>query len=380
MTERSIIEAAARLRRHGEPYLVATVVSTQGGAYRRPGTRMLLTRFRWVAGTVTGGVLEGDLSNTGWTKTKEAPVLVRYDAADPAVAEADDLRSVLGLGCDGAVEVLLERAGIAGRIDALELSARCFRQQKRGAVITVFRSTHPGVRVGARLGLISGGELEIESGAIDPTVCGSMEADLRIGLETGVSENRSYVTPEGSIDVLIEAIVPAPRLFVFGVGHDAVPVAQLAHQVGWEVVICATEPKFSLRERFATADEVLIGTPADIAARINETDRAIAVVIGHDMNREREHLGMLLTTTVRHIAVLGPKTRALKMLTDLNLVDDARIHAVDQGETPQELALTMVAQAQTSIALPRIREHVTPHVERPAASRPSAILAALAAL
>jgi xanthine dehydrogenase accessory factor len=380
MSERSIIEAAARLRRHGEPYLVATVVSTQGGAYRRPGARMLLTRFRWVAGTVTGGVLEGDISNTGWTKTKDAPVLVRYDAADPTCAVDEDLRSAFGLGCDGPVEVLLERAGMAGRIDALELAARCYRLQKRGAVITVFRSSHPGVRVGARLGLVAGGELEVESGAIDATVRGSMEADLRIVLETGVSANRTYSTPEGSIDVLIESIVPAPRLFVFGVGHDAVAIAQLAHQVGWDVVICASEPRFSLRERFATADEILVGSPAEIAARINETDRALAVVIGHDLAVERNHLGMLLSTSVRHIAVLGPKTRALKMLTELRLVDDARIHAVDQGETPQELALAMIAQGQAAIATPRMREQITPHHERPAASRPSAIFAAVAAL
>src|SRR5688500_5876903 len=107
VTERSIVEAAARLRRHGEPYLVATVVSTSGTAYRRPGARMVLTRFRWVAGTVTGGVLEGDISNTGWQKTKEAPLLVRYDAADGGPAEDEDIRSAFGLGCDGAVEVLI---------------------------------------------------------------------------------------------------------------------------------------------------------------------------------------------------------------------------------------------------------------------------------
>lgn len=380
VTERSIVEAAARLRRHGEPYLVATVVSTSGTAYRRPGARMVLTRFRWVAGTVTGGVLEGDISNTGWQKTKDAPLLVRYDATDGAAAEDDDIRSAFGLGCDGVVEVLVERAGSPGRIDALEVAARCYRDQARGAVVTVYRTHVAGVRVGARMAVIAGGELELEADPIEPALRGSIEGDLRIVLESGVSATRTYHTPEGSTDVLIEAVVPPVRLFVFGTGHDAVPLAQLAHQVGWEVVICATEAKYSTRERFATAVEMLIGTPEEIAARIDATDRAVAVVMSHDAAREREHLGMLLGTKARHIAVLGPKQRALEMLTALQRSDDARVHGIDQGETPQELALGAIAQAQTSIALPRMREQATPHVERPIASQPATVFAAVAAL
>jgi len=380
VTERSIVEAAARLRRHGEPYLVATVVSTSGTAYRRPGARMVLTRFRWVAGTVTGGVLEGDISNTGWLKTKDAPLLVRYDAADGAAAEDDDIRSAFGLGCDGAVEVLVERAGSPGWIDALEVAARCYRDQARGAVVTVYRTNVAGLRVGARMAVIAGGELELEADPIEPTLRGSIEGDLRIVLESGVSATRTYHTPEGSTDVLIEAVVPPVRLFVFGTGHDAVPLAQLAHQVGWEVVICATDAKYSTRERFATAVEMLIGPPEEIAARIDKTDRAVAVVMSHDAAREREHLGMLLGTTARHIAVLGPKQRALEMLTALQRSDDARVHGIDQGETPQELALGAIAQAQTSIALPRMREQATPHAERPTASQPATVFAAVAAL
>src|ERR1051325_5866777 len=77
MTERSIIEAAARLRRQREPYLVATVACVRGSAYRRPGARMLLTQFRWIAGSVSGGCLEGDIASKGWWRTQGGePVLV----------------------------------------------------------------------------------------------------------------------------------------------------------------------------------------------------------------------------------------------------------------------------------------------------------------
>src|SRR4051812_46215508 len=79
--ERSLIEAAARLRRNGESHLVATVVRTQGSAYRGPGARMLLTQFRWITGTVSGGCLEGDIASKGWWRTRDGePVVVTYDS------------------------------------------------------------------------------------------------------------------------------------------------------------------------------------------------------------------------------------------------------------------------------------------------------------
>lgn len=387
MTERSIVEAAARLRRHGEPYLVATVVSVHGSAYRRPGARMLLTRFRWVAGSVTGGLLDGELSNQGWANTKDGtPVLVTYDAAHPELAEDEDIRSAFGLGCDGTVEVLLERAGLAGRIDALEFSSRCVRDQKRGAVVTMFRTPAPGIRIGSRMALAAGGELELEADPLEASVRETIAADMRIVLESGVSMHRTYATAAGPIEALIEAVLPPARLFVFGTGHDAVPVAQMGRQLGWEVVVCAKEPRFSTRERFSMADEILVGTHAEIAARIDESDRAMAVIMSHDFERDRDNLGMALATRARYVGVLGARSRTQRMLTELGAHEDERIHCpigLELGaETPQEIALSIVAEVQANLVRSPAqtpREQITTP-ERPTPSRPSVVMAAVAVL
>jgi xanthine dehydrogenase accessory factor len=356
MTERSMVEAAARLRRHGEPYLVATVVCVGDTGYRRPGARMILTRFRWVAGSVSGGCLEGDISSKGWSLTRDGePVLVTYDSARmPEGADDVDIRSAFGLCCDGVVEVMLERAGTPGRIDALEFAARCLRGQRRGAVVTVFRSDVPGVRVGSHLALAAGGELEEETQPIEAGVRDAIAADMRDVLATGISANRTYATPSGRVDAFIEVVLPPPRLFVFGSGHDAVPVVQLARHVGWDVVVCVAEPKFSTRERLGMADEILCAGPAEIAARINASDRAIAVVMGHDYERDREHVGMLVGTRARYIGVLGPRSRTERMLAELSWSGDPRIHApagLELGaDTPHEISLAIIAEAQVALS------------------------------
>src|SRR5688500_7442417 len=115
--ERQIIDAAQRLRRQREPHLIATVLRVQGSAYRRPGARMLLTQFRWIPVSVSGGCVEADIAKKGWWRTQGGePVVVTYDSSVDTDANDDDIRSAFGLGCDGIVDVMLERAGAPGRL------------------------------------------------------------------------------------------------------------------------------------------------------------------------------------------------------------------------------------------------------------------------
>lgn len=354
MTERSIVEAAARLRRHGEPYLVATVVCVHGAAYRRPGARMLLTRFRWVAGAVSGGYLEGDISEKGWWRTRDGrPALVTYDPSSAADTD-DDIRSAFGLGCDGAVNVLLERAGAAGRIDALEFAGRCLAARQRGAIATVYRCDGPPIRIGTRLALTAGGALEQEADPLETPLRDWIAADLAGAIAAGTSANRSYVTAAGTLDVLIEAVLPPPRLILCGTGHDAVPVAMLARSLGWDVIVCAATPRYSTRERFSLADEVFSGPAAELDARLGNCDRVVAIVMNHNAERDRGSLGMLLATRLPYIGVLGPRTRTRRLLRELGIDDeDPRVHApvgLEIGaETPHETALAIIAELQAVV-------------------------------
>jgi xanthine/CO dehydrogenase XdhC/CoxF family maturation factor len=353
--ERSILDAAARLRRHREPHMVATVVRVQGSAYRKPGARMLLTQFRWISGSVSGGSLEGDLATRGWWRTRDGePAVVRYDSRLPENADDDDVRAAFGLGCDGVVEVMLERAATPGRIDPLEFADTCIREQKRGAIVTVIRSEAPGIRTGMRIAVMD--RDEAIGDRFDAALRAGMIADARAAIATGDSSNRTYRCDMGNVDVFVEAILPPPRMFVFGTGHDVVPVVTIAKNLGWDVTVCATEERISLRQRFSGADEILVGSSDEIAARIDQAERAVAVVMNHNYESDKQIVGMLVGTHCRYIGVLGPRGRTTRMLADLGLglAGDVRIHApagVELGaDTPQEIALAIISEIQAKLA------------------------------
>lgn len=368
--ERSIIDAAARLRRNGESHLVATVVRVSGTAYRRPGARMLLTQFRWLTGAASGSCLDGDIASNGWARTRDGqPVVVTYDSRLPETADNEDVRSAFGLGCDGVVEVMLERGNTPGRIDPLAVADECLRTQKRGAVVTVIHSRVSGVKVGQRVCVISDSEPKYD--AFDEILRVAMIADAKAAIASGESATRTYNSERGSVDVFIEAILPPPRVFVFGCGHDAVPLVTMTKTLGWDVSIVSSQARVSTQQRFHQADEILVGSPEEIAARIDECDRAVAVVMSHSLETDAQNLAMLLGTKARYIGVLGPRLRTAKLMADIGAAPDRRVHSgigIELGaETPQEIALAITGEIQTILArapLTSVRERVTGRMPR----------------
>ena len=301
MTLRALLDGAAEVV--GEPHVVATVVAVHGSSYRRPGARMIATSERRVAGAISGGCLEGDVVRRGMWLTEHGPTVVTYDASEDGT----------GSGCNGTIEVLLERSPISG-VDPLAILARCMREQRRVTVATRFRG-------------------------------GFHRAEL-------VEGRLPATTVEG--DYLVEVLAPPPRLFVLGAGIDAVPVIEQARAVGWEVIVGVPYARTELHARLARADRIAIARPAQIAALIDASDRAAAVIMNHDYQHDRACLGALLGSTARYIGVLGPRKRTARMLDELGLTADARVHApvgLELGaECAEEIALAMVAEVQACLA------------------------------
>lgn len=324
MIERAVIEAALAMRASSEPFVIATVVAVTGSAYRRPGARMLVARDRWVAGSISGGCLEGDVLRRGWWRTEgQGPIVVAYDARVPADAEPDELREGLGLGCNGLVEVLLERDG-ARDVDVIQFQARCREVQQRGALITVIGGD--ALPLGTRLAVEASGDWWGAKELRD------FIPEAREALALGASR----VTTAGGVRVAIEAVVPPPRLFVFGAGHDAPPLIEMGRALGWDVL---QMPPSTPREALVHA--------------IDSSDRAAVIVMNHNVARDVVSLGVALASKAAYIGVLGPRHRTNALLAEVGSSGDRRLHApvglAIGAETPAEIALSIVAEVQSTL-------------------------------
>jgi xanthine dehydrogenase accessory factor len=157
----------------------------------------------------------------------------------------------------------------------------------------------------------------------------------------------------GAVDVLVEPFGSAPRLVLFGAGHVAIPVAALARQVGFRVVVVDDRPEWANQANFPTADQVVVA-PLDGSSTGVELDGQDLVVVmtrGHAFDLEMADAA--LRRAPRYLGVIGSRTKAATMLKRLGerghspeAVASVRVPVgVDIGsQTPEEIAVSVVAQ------------------------------------
>jgi xanthine/CO dehydrogenase XdhC/CoxF family maturation factor len=331
------------------PSVLATVVNVEGSAYRQPGARMLVRRDGSTVGTISGGCLEADIIERAWELTAEPGVaFVRYDSRDPNAASAGLLDDWgFGMGCDGAVDVLLERIDPLHPPDYL-IALRDALENRRPVVLaTLF----------ARLG-----KVPIEIGhrtVVDPATHAAEEGSMLDFARQTLAAGRSAVSTvdfaEGSVRVFFEIVQPPPHLLVLGAGHDALPLVRLAAEVGWTISVCDRRSAMATPERFPNASVHAVAAEESLSVLSHPPDAA--VIMTHRYPEDVKLLKLLADSAVRYIGVLGPRHRTERLLkaTELTLTPDlaSRLHApigLDLGaDTPQQIALAILSEATAAM-------------------------------
>ncbi|HJU54746.1 MAG TPA: XdhC family protein, partial [Pyrinomonadaceae bacterium] len=228
---RALVEAFDASNGRGERCALATVVSVEGSSYRRPGARMLVCEGGTSTGTISAGCLESDVIEHAKRVIRAGEVvLVEYDTA----STSDEMAWGLGLGCNGTVRVLVEPLDERSPyIAALRRSCASAAADARVAVATVFHhaSSRPApwmeqVETGSRLFVNEDGEAARYNLSGDVAV--AIEGDTRALSLEGASGVRVYERAGWTTKVFIETLLPPVPLVIFGAGHDALPVVELA--------------------------------------------------------------------------------------------------------------------------------------------------------
>jgi xanthine dehydrogenase accessory factor len=353
---RALVEAFDAANAKGERCALATVVSVEGSSYRRPGARMLVCEGGASTGTISAGCLEADVIEHAKRVIRAgAAKLVEYDTA----STSDEMAWGLGLGCNGVVRVLVEPLAPASLyVEALRRSCDGRAGAAHVTVATVYQHTTSDsilaasrVRIGARLFVDEGGETWREG--LSDEVAALVEGDVRAGA-AGI---RVSEVVSGSVKVLLETLLPPVPLVIFGAGHDALPVVELARGLGWQTEVVDPQARPASLTRFAAADRVTLARPEEVGARVSITPRTLALLMSHNYSHDLELLKFLLASPARYLGVMGPRKRTERMLSELAAGGEAfrpgeedreRLYSpagLDIGaNSPAEIALSIIAE------------------------------------
>ncbi len=313
MSDKALLQRFDAWRRTGTPLALATVVSTAGSTYTKPGQRMLITATGDYQGLISGGCLEGDLAiHARQVIASGEARVITYDLRNDA-----DEPFGLGIGCDGLLRILLQRLSPADGYEPFfaVAAALCGDVPAHCAVV-----------------LADAGELRIGTTLI------SADGLFR---QPGLAMN----------DVLYAPLRPLPRLLVLGAGPDAVPVVALADLLGWRITLVDHRAAYLERPGFAAADSRVCVPAAEVADPIALLPYAAAIVMSHHLATDRSYLAALATSPIPYVGLLGPpgrRNRLLQELGDTAKALEGRLHGpagLDIGaDSPESIALSILAE------------------------------------
>ena len=304
-----------------EPVL-ATVVDVDGSSYRKPGARMLIlpqgagevadeddicTPQR--IGMISGGCLERELCLAAPHLTQTGPRLVSFDSRENRLQPAGRF----GSGCHGLIHVLLEP--IASPKHPV---AECLRNVVRHSapiatgVVCGWEGAMP--QVGTRFSTSGGAFRNHRAQHADGNFAAAIDTALSECEGSGHTVMVRFVDGDAWCEVFFQRVEPAPPLWIFGAGDDAVPLARIAETAGMHVSVFDKRAELVTADRFGATIERHIAHPSEVVRRFAPSSATSIVLMTHSLNDDAVLLPWAVDSAALYIGLLGPKRRTGRVL------------------------------------------------------------------
>jgi len=316
---------------------LATLTRTQGSTFRRAGARMLVCGDGSVVRGLSGGCPEADIiARSHEVIAAGTARIVRYD-------RENGLDALIELGCGGELEVLIEP--VSGRADLGFVGAveRCLGSRTPGFLATAFAREGRVLGPRPRRLVWSAQTLHDEFG--DATLREALIA--RAGAVNGRPQVQGFDTAQGTMEVLIETLLPPWAIVLVGVNAASLALARIGRGLGWEVSLVDPREGAEAPAGLAEGARLVQAQPGGLASRVSLDARSFAVVMTHNLERDIEYLRALLPAPLAYLGAIGSRQRAQKLLRGADAAAP-RVRApagLDLGsETPEEIALAIAAE------------------------------------
>ncbi len=326
---RDIIETLREWLAEDKEIALATIVETRGSSLRPAGTRMAITAEGDVAGSVSSGCVDGDA-------VAEMEMVLHKDALirRPFFGVSDEEAWGAGLSCGGAIDVLVERWSPIYETFITEIEAR--------------RPVGFATRTDTPVHLLRTASGEIHGALGDPALEAAAVADM-VELWPG-PHAKKHDYPQGQ--VFVEVASPPPTLLIFGATDIAIPLAEMANVLDFQVVVSDARRAFLREDRFPNA-YVAFGWPQDLFSPDDFGPGWAIVVLFHDPKFDLPALTLALESDAFYIGFLGSrKTQAERraQLQEAGFTEEdlARIHGPVGlnigGRAPAMIALSILSE------------------------------------
>ncbi|MEK9673561.1 MAG: XdhC/CoxI family protein [Rhodospirillaceae bacterium] len=316
-----VLDAAFDWRRQGKSVALATVVQTWGSSPRPPGSHLAVTGEGEIAGSVSGGCIEGAV-------VKEAlDILAGAPAKVLEFGVTNEQAWDVGLACGGTVRVLVR--DIAPSVALYEQAVGRLASGESSALVT-----------------------KLETGESDLLGADALPDAVAEGARGALRDDRSRALTGDDGDWFVEVVAPARRMIIVGAVHIAQALAPMAAMAGFDVTVVDPRRAFASDARFPDI-HVMIDWPDDAMAELKPDTRTAVVTLTHDSKIDDPALDAALRSPAFYIGALGSTrtmAKRVQRLTQAGFGEDAiaRIHGpvgLDiSAQSPAEIAVSILGQ------------------------------------
>ena len=330
---KDIYPAIKKMLRSKKRFAMATVISTWGSAPRPVGSVMLIAEDGTMAGSVSGGCVEGAVvKNALNVLTTMQPKLVSFGVTDDEAWQ-------VGLSCGGAIQVFIEPYWAFTHPKMDKILRGCLDTNKGAIILTKLNSE------------------AIEHHAVLPNdeTNDAIDNQLKINALRAYNEHKTQTLDiENGDKWFIRVVPPKHQLIIVGAAHITVDLVHLAHYFDFETVVIDPRGIFAKKTDFPTPPHHLhVDWPAEVLPDLTLDAYTYAVLLTHDPKIDDQALHILLQSNIAYIGCLGSKKtheKRVKRLTEAgNREEDiAKINApigVDiRAKSAKEIALSIIAE------------------------------------
>ncbi len=323
----------------GTDLILASIIESSGSTPRSSGSKMVIFRDGSIDGTIGGGLVEALVQKEAaklFDEDNNTVLFKEFDLSNELAANADMI-------CGGHVSVMLEHLPADNKTtSAFKAVDSSMRKGKHAVLFTVMDNNaireREAVRPCCQLPALQFAE-EAEATAL-----------LEEALKSGVPVVKKY----GEYQLVAEAFIPQPELFIFGAGHVSRPTAELASSVNFRTIVLDDRADFANKERFPEADEIhVLNNFENCFAGLDVNDNSYIIIVTRGHLHDKTVLGEALKTPARYVGMIGSKKKR-NAIYDALLDEGFNQGDIDRcycpigisigAQTPEEIAVSIVAE------------------------------------
>ena len=342
---RDLISTIDTWRARGDHVALAIVVKTGGSTPRPLGAKMIINSRGEFAGSVSGGCVEGVvIEEAQRVLASGEPRLLHYGIADETAWD-------VGLSCGGAIDVFVQTLTPA--------LTRPLKGGEKDEGYAELKHNIAGETLCAQATIIHGENLgttmfvypdgHVAGGLRNPKLQSRVVHDARAAMKLESPKHFTY----DDTQVFIDIFAPQPKLIIIGAVHTAIPLTQFAQALGFHVTIVDARSRFATRERFPSADAILVMWADEALAQLKIDASTYVAILTHDPKFDLPALEALSKFNPRYIGAMGSRETRRQHFDALRARGIAeeflvRIHGpigLDVGaQSPEEIALAILAE------------------------------------